>query len=210
MRSSERARELGEVFTPSELVADLLDLVGDISYSSNFLEPGCGSGNFLIQILERKLNQVANLPEVKQGLKAGIRSEFETKSLMALSSVYGVDISPINIEESRARMVDLFETKFLECSKLKELDQKIRKAAEVIISQNIILGDMLNAPEKIIIYEYAELPNHKVKIRAFEYADLMFPESEVFDDTPQLFGHVPQPVKEYQTIPIRELGALDG
>ena len=55
MRSSERARDLGEVFTPEKTVHEMLDLLQDINYSSKFLEPGCGSGNFLVEILSRKM-----------------------------------------------------------------------------------------------------------------------------------------------------------
>jgi len=66
MRSAERARELGEVFTPEAVVTSMLDLLQDINYGSKFLEPGCGSGNFLVEIATRKIQMVAKLPQVLQ------------------------------------------------------------------------------------------------------------------------------------------------
>ena len=76
MRSSERARDLGEVFTPEGTVNEMLDLLQDINYASKFLEPGCGSGNFLVEILSRKIEMVSRLPEVSTSLKSGRLSEF--------------------------------------------------------------------------------------------------------------------------------------
>ena len=70
MRSSERARDLGEVFTPPALVSEILSKIEDINYASKFLEPGCGNGNFLEVILENKLSQVMALPEVITSLKS--------------------------------------------------------------------------------------------------------------------------------------------
>ena len=77
MRSSERARDLGEVFTPEGTVNEMLDLLQDINYASKFLEPGCGSGNFLVEILSRKIDMVSRLPEAAASLKSGRLSEFE-------------------------------------------------------------------------------------------------------------------------------------
>ena len=117
MRSSERARVLGEVFTPEKTVHEMLDLLQDINYSSKFLEPGCGSGNFLVEILSRKMEMVARLPEVAASLKSGHLGEFEFKTVVALASIYGVDIDPLNIEEARERMLDVLLEKFKKISK---------------------------------------------------------------------------------------------
>lgn len=208
MRSPERARELGEVFTPEHVVNDVLDLVGDLGYSSTYLEPGCGSGNFLVQILNRKFRAVRELPEVKQGLKSNTLLDVEVKSLIALASIYGVDISPINIEESKERMFRAFCDSYLKLTKLSMIPDNFAQAITRIISQNIILGDMLNRPHEIEIFEYAELPGHKVKMRIFILSDLIFPESEVFDETPQLFGHVPQSIRDLPAMTIHEIGDL--
>ena len=103
MRSSERARDLGEVFTPEKTVNEMLDLLQDINYASKFLEPGCGSGNFLVEILSRKMEMVTRLPEVTTALKSGRLAEYEFKAVIALASIYGIDIDPLNIEEARER-----------------------------------------------------------------------------------------------------------
>lgn len=206
MRSPERARELGEVFTDPREVSAILDLLKDINYASRYLEPGCGSGNFLVEILRRKLTLVSRLPEVQLAIKSGQLKEFEIKSLLALASIYGIDISEENIGEARERMLDFF----LERSQLllgkKRPGDYFENCARFIIDNNIVLGDMLNAAENIEIYEFAELPSLRIKIRVFSYSDLMHPESEIFDDAPSLFGHVPFPIREESAMPFEQIG----
>ena len=115
MRSSERARDLGEVFTPEGTVNEMLDLLQDINYASKFLEPGCGSGNFLVEILSRKMDMVSRLPEVITSIKSGRLSEFEFKSIITLASIYGIDIDPMNVQEAKERLLEVF---FTSCNKL--------------------------------------------------------------------------------------------
>jgi hypothetical protein len=93
MRSSERARDLGEVFTPEGTVNEMLDLLQDINYASKFLEPGCGSVNFLVEILNRKIDMVSRLPEVATSLKSGRLSEFEFKCMVALASASASELA---------------------------------------------------------------------------------------------------------------------
>ena len=154
MRSSERARDLGEVFTPEKTVHEMLDLLQDINYSSKFLEPGCGSGNFLVEIIYRKMDTVARLPEVLTSLKSGRLGEFEFKTVIALASIYGVDIDPINIEEARERMQDVVLEKFKKFSK-KDAPDYFVQSINYVLGKNILLGDLINAPEKIEIIEYS-------------------------------------------------------
>lgn len=208
MRSTERARELGEVFTDPREVNAILDLLQDVNFSSNYLEPGCGSGNFLVEILKRKLDLVSNLSEVKSSLRSGNLKEYQIKSLIALGSIYGIDISDVNILEARERMLADFLFHAKKQTKQLVFDEYFEKAARFVLERNIILGDMLNEGHKIHIFEYSELPSMKLKIRVFTYSDLMFPESEIFEDTPSLFGHVPQPITEYLAIPFEEIGGI--
>lgn len=205
MRSSERARDLGEVFTPEGTVHDMLDLLQDINYASKFLEPGCGSGNFLVEILSRKIDMVSRLPEVATPLKSGRISEFEFKCVVALASIYGVDIDPLNIQEARERLLEVFKEKYRSLAK-KDIPDYLKAAVDHVLEMNILLGDLVNAPEKIEVIEYSELPNQRIKQRVFRFSDLIFPEDEVFEDNDMLFGHVPVALRDLPLMSYTEMG----
>lgn len=208
MRSPERARELGEVFTNEPEVNAMLDLLQDVNYASRYLEPGCGSGNFLVEIFRRKFQLMLALPEVKTSLKVKSLNEFQLKLLIVLGSIYGIDISEINISEARERLLDIVIEHYKSAAKSVPSDSFLANI-KFVLEKNIILGDMLNAPDEIEIFEYAELPGQKLKLRVFQYSDLLFPEDEVFEDLPLLFGHVPQAIREFPAIPYEEVGDLE-
>lgn len=145
IKSKTRVRESGEVFTSYREVNAMLDLVKDecLRVESMFLEPACGNGNFLIEILRRKLSTVV---DVYTGAK------LEQYALIALSTLYGIDILPDNVVECRKRLLNLMvETvsesfAYIEC-------------ASTILSRNIIHGDTLKCLDlstgsDIIIYEW--------------------------------------------------------
>src|ERR1700744_1630068 len=103
IRSKQRVADHGEVFTPRWLVENMLDLVkGETErIDSRFLEPACGSGNFLVPVLQRKLAAV----EAKYG-----KSDFERQhyALLALMSIYGIELLVDNIAECRANLLEIF------------------------------------------------------------------------------------------------------
>jgi hypothetical protein len=206
MRSSERARDLGEVFTPEGTVNEMLDLLQDINYASKFLEPGCGSGNFLVEILSRKIDMVSRLPEVITSIKSGRLSEFEFKSIITLASIYGIDIDPMNVQEAKERLLEVFFTSYKKLTK-QEPPANFKGAAEYVVDQNILLGDLVNLPHKIEVVEYSELPNLRIKQRVFRFSDLIFPEDEVFEDNNMLFGHVPTALRDLPLMNYTELGS---
>ena len=208
MRSSERARDLGEVFTPEVTVNEMLDLIKDINYASKFFEPGCGSGNFLVEILARKLEMVTRLPEVANSLKTGRLSEFEFKCVVAIASIYGVDIDELNIEEARQRLLQVFIARYKAMTKKDSPDYLIASLT-YILKMNIVLGDLINSTDLIEFIEYSELPNHRIKQRVFRFSDLIFPEDEVFEDNNLLFGHVPVAISEMALIHYSEIGNSD-
>ena len=107
IKSKERVRDNGEVYTNEREVTAMLDLVKEESYriDSKFLEPACGNGNFLIKILERKLDTVEELYKDNQ-------TEYERQSLIAISTIYGIDILPDNCKESQDRLFKYFETRY--------------------------------------------------------------------------------------------------
>src|SRR5690554_5749554 len=108
VRSRQRVADHGEVFTPRWLVDDMLDLVKSETerIDSRFLEPACGSGNFLVPVLERKLAAV----QARHG-----RSDFEKRhyALFALMCVYGIELLGDNAAECRDNLADAF-AKFLD------------------------------------------------------------------------------------------------
>src|SRR3954462_4321131 len=101
-KSKQRVADHGEVFTPSWMVAAMLDLVkGETErIDSRFLEPACGSGNFLVKVLQRKLAVV----EFKFG-----KSEFEKRhyALLALMCIYGIELLTDNIAECRENVLEI-------------------------------------------------------------------------------------------------------
>jgi hypothetical protein len=133
VKSKQRVADHGEVFTPSWMVDDMLNLVKDESerIDSRFLEPACGSGNFLMAVLKRKLNTVQS----KYG-----RSEFEKRqhALFSLMCIYGIELLGDNVEECRENLLEIF------CSFLGSKPEDVwTRAASEVLRINIIQGDAL-------------------------------------------------------------------
>ncbi|MDX9841515.1 MAG: N-6 DNA methylase, partial [Desulfobulbus sp.] len=130
-KSKKRVADHGEVFTPAWMVDAMLDLVKGESerIDSRFLEPACGSGNFLVRILQRKLTAV----ELKFG-----KSDFEKQhyALYALMCTYGIELLTENIDECRANMLEIFA----DYLNLEESDDLYR-AASYVLMQNFLHGD---------------------------------------------------------------------
>ena len=125
IKSKKRVKDFAEVYTPQFIVKDMCDLIPSEIWEnieSTFLEPACGTGNFLAEIYSRKLERCKN---EKDGLKA-------------LNSIYGVDIQSDNVAESRLRLVEMFVDKFPEASGF------VRITALAIATNNIICDDFLN------------------------------------------------------------------
>lgn len=156
VKSAERVQDLGEVLTPPETVKAMLDALPqdrwNVHPSALFFEPGCGDGNFLVEILKRKLQRVSG--SFKRGtLPAGSdREALEFHALEALASIYGVDICPENIvggknpDEVGARqrllslLIEWHESVTQEA--LEETSAFLMSAAW-IVERNIVVADML-------------------------------------------------------------------
>jgi hypothetical protein len=156
VKSADRVRDLGEVFTPSSTIGEMLDLlpksVWRVHPSPTFLEPACGDGNFLVAILERKLDQVAKAYWNKK-LPAGDSVESaQFHALETLSSIYAVDISKDNVIGgtkgheigARTRLVNIFTAwSFNELGKSLTERSPTWKSAVWVIEHNLIIGNML-------------------------------------------------------------------
>ena len=179
VRSKQRVADHGEVFTPRWMVDDMLDLVKSETdrIDARFLEPACGSGNFLVPILERKLTVV---------LSRYRASEFEKRhfALMALMSVYGIELLADNAEECRENLLEVFST-FLKV----ESGHEIITAARVVIDANIVNGDALtmldSSGSPILFAEWAYLGKGLFQRRDFRFDALtqmsLFGEGTLFD-----------------------------
>lgn len=166
IRDKSRVRNLGEVFTPEPIVNKILDLVDHKTrmIESRFLEPACGTGNFLVEILRRKLRTVREVSLSQQ--------EIEFNTLLALSSIYAIDIDQENVLESRQRMRDMtFE--FLNKARLSSpFTRGYRESIEYILTTNIVLGDFLNGQHDIYFTEFSVTVEQKLKQRVFRLSDL--------------------------------------
>ena len=164
VRSRQRVSDHGEVFTPAWLVDDMLDLVRDETerIDSRFLEPACGSGNFLVPVLERKLAVV----RARYG-----SSEFEARhyALLALMCVYGIELLADNAAECRERLLGVFTT-------FVKADAAWAGAARRVLEVNIVQGDALTmtdaSGEHITFPEWGYLGRGKYQRRDFRFDDL--------------------------------------
>lgn len=202
IKSKERVADHGEVFTPAWMVEAMLDLVKDETerIDSRFLEPACGSGNFLVKILQRKLAAV----ELKYG-----KSDFERRhyALLAVMSIYGIELLPDNIVECRANVLEIL-TGYLN---LKESDDLYR-AAFYVLSQNLVHGDALKMrthdDQAITFAEWGYLGKGKFQRRDFRLDSLTL--SSAFSAEDSLFANLGKheifsPAKTYPPITMSEL-----
>lgn len=200
--SRQRVANHGEVYTNEREVNAMLDLVKQETerIDSRFLEPACGNGNFMVEILRRKLSVVSRCYKANIG-------EWEMYAISAVSSVYGIDILKDNVEESRKRMLDVFVFAYRQVTSTPS--QKVIDVAEFILSKNILWGDALSLmtvdEEKrpIAFSEWTFIGNGNVKRRDYELAQLM---QCTPMEGPNLFSDlgdeafIPTPTKEYPVI----------
>ena len=188
IKSRERVRDLGEVYTQPREVDAMLDLIPDAfkDIDTRFLEPAAGNGNFLVAILERK---IALIGEAAHG---GTPNWFEFALLRCLASVYAVDISPENVREARERMTAVVDAAHVFGGG--SANPRFTRAAETILATNVLQGDSLNAADQIVFVEYAPVP-----VERFERAP-----SELESPAMDLFYEPPTPLS---TVHYSELGA---
>lgn len=207
VKSKQRVADHGEVFTPPWMVEAMLDLVkGETErIDSRFLEPACGSGNFIVRVLQRKLAAV----ESKVG-----KSYFERRhyALLALMCIYGIELLEDNISECRANMLEIIA----DYLKLDTSDDLYR-AATYVLSQNLVHGDALKMRtsdnQPITFAEWGYLGKGKFQRRDFRLDDLTM--SSAFSAEDSLFSHLGKheiftPAKVYPPMTVSELAAAIG
>ena len=204
VKSKQRVADHGEVFTPAWMVEAMLDLVkGETErIDSRFLEPACGSGNFIVQILRRKLAAV----QLKYG-----KSDFERQhyALYGLMCIYGIELLADNIAECRANMLEVFA----EYLSLDEADD-LYQAATHALSENLVHGDALtmrsNNGQPITFAEWGYLGKGKYQRRDFRF-DVLTGSSK-FSEEGSLWADqgkhdIFTPIKSYPPMTVRELAA---
>jgi len=204
IKSRKRVADHGEVYTPPWMVEAMLDLVkGETErIDSRFLEPACGSGNFLVRILQRKLAAV--------GLKFG-KSDFEKRhyALLALMCTYGIELLADNIAECRANMLEILA----DYLHLNESDDLYR-ASSYVLSQNLIHGDALTMrtsdSQPITFAEWGYLGRGKFQRRDFRLDVLT--QASAYSAEGDLFANLGKheiftPTKTYPPMSVSELAA---
>ena len=205
IKSQQRVTDHGEVFTPAWMVEAMLDLVKDESerIDSRFLEPACGSGNFLVRVLQRKLAAV----ERKYG-----QSDFERRhfALYALMSIYGIELLADNITECRANLLEIF-AEYLTIAASDDL----YRAAFYVLSWNLVHGDALKMRvsdgQPITFAEWGYLGKGKFQRRDFRF-DVLTGMS-AFSAEGSLFAHLGKheiftPTKTYPPMTVNDLASL--
>ena len=176
-KSKERVREHGEVFTAEREVKAMCDLVKDETerIDSRFLEPACGDGNFLAEILTRKLEVV------KRKYKKSTL-DYEKNAVLAISSVYGVDIMQDNVLACHDRLFKIWDKEYKTVCK-KDCNDQTREAVKFILTKNIVCGNALtlkcvdengnDTNEPIVFSEWAFITGFQMQRQDYTFAHLL-------------------------------------
>jgi hypothetical protein len=208
IQSRERVRAHGEVYTGEREVEAMIGLVEQevARIESLFLEPACGTGNFLIPILRKKLNVVTN------GYKKS-QLKWERNAIIAVGSLYGVELLPDNADTCRARLFWAFDEIYTALYK-KKARSEMRDAVKFILGRNIIVGDALSLktvgenPEPIVFSKWTR-PHNDSRVKRHDYLfEELIPNDQkdrsLFSDMPLSdMGKptfIPQSVKEYPLV----------
>lgn len=210
--SKKRIADHGEVYTSKREVNAMLDLVKQETerIDSRFLEPACGTGNFLTEILNRKLIIV----ESRYGKS---QLEYERNAVLSVSSIYGIDILKDNVSQCRQRLFGIFDLNYLRLFKNKTNDN-CRESVRYILERNIIHGDALSLktvgdnPKPIVFSEWSPVNGSMLKRRDFTFHGLLehasMKELPLFSDLGEdVF--IPAPEKEYPLTHFLEVTDVD-
>lgn len=189
VKSRERVQQHGEVFTNEREVNAMLDLVKHETerIDSRFLEPACGDGNFLAEILRRKLRVCRSY--VEQGKNTQL--EYEKNAVLAVSSMYGIELLPDNAMACRERLFRIFSDEYHALYK-EEIKPECLDSIRYLLSKNIIIGDALNyhrvdrPDEWIVISEWSLLGSGMMNRRDYTFSYLVATShgNDLFSDVP--------------------------
>ena len=197
VKSKKRVADHGEVFTSEREVNAMLDLVKQETerIDSRFLEPACGTGNFLVEILNRKLKIVADRYKKSQ-------IEFERNAIIAISSIYGVDILQDNAIECRDRLFEIFDVIYTRLYKT-DCKEDCKTSVKFLLKRNILWGDALDftnpeTKEPIVFSEWSAINGSMIKRRDYVFKFLVEQTHQfsMFNDEGNPAA-IDEPVKDY-------------
>ena len=208
VRSKKRVADHGEVFTPPWMVEAMLDLVKDESerIDSRVLEPACGSGNFLVPVLRRKLATVHT---------RYAKSDFERRhqALVSLMSIYGIELLEDNVGECRSNLLEVL-AEYLDVQPVDDW----YAAAVTILDVNIIHGDALamtvqgERPGPITFAEWAYVGKGVYRRRDFRFATLAqmssFPSGTLLADLGK--HEIFTPTKDFGSLSVADIAQMGG
>lgn len=209
VRSKKRVNDHGEVFTADREVISMLDLVKRETerIDSRFLEPACGNGNFLAEVLKRKLAVVESRYEKSQ-------VEWERYAVIAISSIYGVEILEDNAHECRNRLSNIFNDNYTSLFKDK-CKEECRRSVNFLLKRNILLGDALyftnpKTKKPIVFSEWSPVNGCMLKRRDYVFRFLVEKSHQfsLFNDEGQPAA-IDEPVKDFPIVHFLNLGHDD-
>ena len=214
VKSKQRVSDHGEVFTAEREVNAMLDLVKPETerIDSRFLEPACGEGAFLTEIQRRKLAVVKN----QYGKSA---YDYERYAVLAVTSIYGVDILQDNVEICRQRLYELWDKAYTANAKT-QANEQCREVVRFILQKNILCGDALTMRQSngtpIIFAEWSLVTENQIKRRDYALDELLTGHEEQmnifmvgweYDEETKAF--IPAPVREYPVVDYRRLAQYE-
>lgn len=206
LKSRKRVADHGEVFTGEKEVNAMLDLVKHETerVDSRFLEPACGNGNFLAEVLRRKLKVVDSRYKKSQ-------IEWEKNALIAIATIYGVDILEDNAEECRSRLFDIFSKNYISNFGT-DCKTDFLKSIKFILGRNILWGNALDftnpvSNKPIVFSEWSFALDNKVKRRDYVFRFLVEKTHQfsLFNDEGNPAA-IDEPVKDYPPVHYLKLG----
>jgi SAM-dependent methyltransferase len=200
IKSKERVRDYGEVYTPQHIVNAMLDLVKHETerIDSRFLEPACGNGNFLAEVLQRKLAVVDSRYSKTQ-------IQWEYNAIIAVSSIYGVDILEDNAEECRKRLFNIFKEHYyaMFADKCKP---EVLRSVNFLLHRNILWGDALDftnpvTKQPIIFSEWSAVNGTMLKRKDYMFKFLVEKsfQTSLFNDEGNPAA-IDEPIKDFPLV----------
>jgi hypothetical protein len=205
VKSKKRVTDHGEVFTNEREVNAMLDLVKQETerIESRFLEPACGNGNFLAEVLRRKL-------QVVDSRYSNSQLEWELYAVIAVSSIYGVDILEDNAKECRERLYDIFKEWYARV--FPQMKVECLRSIEFLLDRNILWGDALDftnpeTKQPIVFSEWSPVSGSMFKRRDYMFKFLVEKSHQfsMFNDEGNEAA-IDEPIRDYPLIHFLKLG----
>ena len=231
IKSKKRVADHGEVFTAEREVNAMLDLVKQETerIDSTFLEPACGTGNFLVEILRRKLAVVRR----EYYPRRGSCHDYELHAMKAVMSIYGVDLLQDNVEACQERLFSIFDTEYTAVCK-SDANDSYRVAIRYVLSQNILCGNALSMMKvddkgqdtsEFIVFPEWSFPRNDSMVKRRDFRlDVLLKENndsekydsfslfhddamsiDLWEEDPVTKEMIPKPIKEYPLIHYRRI-----